>query len=179
MEIGYKIRSLRLKLGLTQEELAERSDLTKGFISQLERDLTSPSVDSLNYVLNALGTDMATFFADDLSVKEIFTKEDYQSSEDGSMKSSITWLVPKSQVNTMEPVLITLKGKGETKEYNPFEGEEFGYVLEGSCNIYLDNEKYKLKKGDCFYTKCNKTRMLENNGTKICKVIWVMSPPNF
>lgn len=61
MEIGDKIRSLRLKLGLTQEELAERSDLTKGFISQLERDLTSPSVDSLNYVLNALGTDMATF----------------------------------------------------------------------------------------------------------------------
>ncbi|MDU5924926.1 MAG: helix-turn-helix transcriptional regulator, partial [Finegoldia magna] len=53
MEIGDKIRSLRLKLGLTQEELAERSDLTKGFISQLERDLTSPSVDSLNYVLNA------------------------------------------------------------------------------------------------------------------------------
>ena len=48
MEIGEKIRSLRLKLGLTQEELAERSDLTKGFISQLERDLTSPSVDSLN-----------------------------------------------------------------------------------------------------------------------------------
>lgn len=61
MEIGEKIRSLRLKLGLTQEELAERSDLTKGFISQLERDLTSPSVDSLNDLLNALGTDMATF----------------------------------------------------------------------------------------------------------------------
>ena len=179
MEIGEKIRSLRLKLGLTQEELAERSDLTKGFISQLERDLTSPSVDSLNDLLNALGTDMATFFMDKPSVKEIFTKDDYQSSEDLSMNSTITWLVPKSQVNTMEPVIITLNQKGETKEYNPFEGEEFGYVLEGSCNIYLDNEIYKLDKGDCFYTKCNKTRMLENNGTKICKVIWIMSPPNF
>ena len=129
MEIGEKIRSLRLKLGLTQEELAERSDLTKGFISQLERDLTSPSVDSLNDLLNALGTDMATFFMDKPTVKEIFTKDDYQSSEDLSMNSTITWLVSKSQVNIMEPVIITLDGKGKTKEYNPFEGEEFGLSL--------------------------------------------------
>ena len=125
MEIGEKIRSLRLKLGLTQEELAERSDLTKGFISQLERDLTSPSVDSLNDLLNALGTDMATFFMDKPTVKEIFTKDDYQSSEDLSMNSTITWLVPKSQVNTMEPVIITLDHNGETKKYTPFKGEEF------------------------------------------------------
>ncbi len=179
MEIGEKIKSLRLKLGLTQEELAERSDLTKGFISQLERDLTSPSVDSLNDLLNALGTDMGTFFKDKKAVKEVFTEEDYQSSEDSNINSSITWLVPKSQVNSMEPVIITLNPNGTTKEYNPFEGEEFGYVIEGNCNIYIEGIKHELKCGDCFYTKCNKARKLENNSKSVCKVMWIMSPPNF
>lgn len=179
MEIGEKIKSLRLRLGLTQEELAERSDLTKGFISQLERDLTSPSVDSLNDLLSALGTDLASFFKEKKHTKEIFTKEDYQSSEDLNLNSSITWLVQKSQVNTMEPVIITLKSKGSTKSYPPFEGEEFGYVMEGKCDILIDNERFTLNKGDCFYTKCNKTRVLENQSSKICRVMWIMSPPNF
>lgn len=53
MDIGEKIKNCRLKMGLTQEELAERSDLTKGFISQLERDNTSPSVDTLEKIVCA------------------------------------------------------------------------------------------------------------------------------
>ena len=46
MDIGKKIKELRVAKGLTQEELADRSELSKGFISQLERDLTSPSIAS-------------------------------------------------------------------------------------------------------------------------------------
>ena len=62
MEIGVKIKQLRLQRGLTQEELAARTELTKGFISQLERDLTSPSIATLMDILAALGTDVAGFF---------------------------------------------------------------------------------------------------------------------
>ena len=51
MEIGVKIKQLRLQRGLTQEELAARTELTKGFISQLERDLTSPSIATLMDIL--------------------------------------------------------------------------------------------------------------------------------
>ena len=47
MDIGQKIKELRVAKGLTQEELADRSELSKGFISQLERDLTSPSIATL------------------------------------------------------------------------------------------------------------------------------------
>ena len=56
MDIGAKIKRLRLTNGLTLEELANRSELTKGFLSQLERDLTSPSVATLEDILEALGT---------------------------------------------------------------------------------------------------------------------------
>ena len=63
MKIGEKLRKLRLSKGMTQEELAERADLTRTFISQLERDLTSPSVDTLEMILRALGTDLKDFFS--------------------------------------------------------------------------------------------------------------------
>ena len=56
IDIGGKIKRRRIKLGLTQEELAARTELSKGFISQLERNLTSPSIATLGDILEALGT---------------------------------------------------------------------------------------------------------------------------
>ena len=65
MSIGKKIKALRTLCGLTQEELADRCELTKGYISQLENDLTSPSISTLTDMLVALGTDLKTFFSDE------------------------------------------------------------------------------------------------------------------
>ena len=62
MDIGAKIKRIRLSNQLTLEELANRSELTKGFLSQLERDLTSPSVATLENILEELGTNLKYFF---------------------------------------------------------------------------------------------------------------------
>ncbi len=64
IKIGEKLRRLRMENGLTQEELANRAYLTKGFISQLERDLTSPSIATLKSILDVLGVELAEFFQD-------------------------------------------------------------------------------------------------------------------
>ena len=74
MEIGEKIKRLRLQRGLTQEELADRCELSKGFISLLERDLTSPSIATLNDVLECLGTDLAAFFTEHAEEKLVFSE---------------------------------------------------------------------------------------------------------
>ena len=63
MDIGEKIKDMRIELGLTQEELADRAELSKGFISQMERNITSPSISTLEDVLLALGSDLSSFFA--------------------------------------------------------------------------------------------------------------------
>ena len=65
MDIGKKIKELRVLTGLTQEELADRAELSKGFISQLERNLTSPSIATLIDILQCLGTNLNEFFSDD------------------------------------------------------------------------------------------------------------------
>ena len=59
MDIGHKIKQLRIQKGLTLEELASRSELTKGFLSQTERNLTSPSIATLNDIVEALGTSLS------------------------------------------------------------------------------------------------------------------------
>ena len=63
IEIGRKLKQYRLQLGLTQEELASRTELTKGYISQLENDLCSPSIATLQDILEVLGVTLEQFFA--------------------------------------------------------------------------------------------------------------------
>ncbi|MCG4775156.1 helix-turn-helix domain-containing protein, partial [Lawsonibacter sp. DFI.5.51] len=62
MDIGEKIKRLRIEKQLTQEELANRCELSKGFISQLENNLTSPSIATLIDILEILGTNLKEFF---------------------------------------------------------------------------------------------------------------------
>lgn len=74
MQIGEKIKRLRIEKQLTQEELANRCELSKGFISQLERDLTSPSIATLTDILDALGTNLNEFFREDPEEKLFLQK---------------------------------------------------------------------------------------------------------
>ena len=128
MQIGSKIKRLRLKRNLTQEELADRCELSKGFISQLENDLTSPSIETLDDIVQALGTSLKQFFADD-DEQIVFRAEDHFVKEYDDC--TIRWLVTNSQKNEMEPILVTLSPGGETDDDMPHEGEEFGYVISG------------------------------------------------
>ena len=77
MLLGEKIKNLRLSYELTQEELADRCELTKGYISQLENDLNSPSIATLTDILNALGSNLAEFFKEESKEKVVFSKEEF------------------------------------------------------------------------------------------------------
>ena len=129
MEIGKKIKELRVIKGLTQEELADRAELSKGFISQVERDLTSPSISTLMDILQCLGTNLKEFFSDEDDSQVVFKKTDYFEKTDAELKNTIEWIIPNAQKNIMEPILLTIEENGSTYPDNPHEGEEFGYVL--------------------------------------------------
>ena len=173
MELGEKIKELRNKQGLTQEELADRAELSKGFISQLERDMTSPSIATLEDLLQCLGTTLGEFFMEEQEEEQIvFTEEDFFVKKDEEYKNQIKWIIPNAQKNCMEPIHLILEKGGETCLDNPHEGEEFGYVLKGKVEIHLGKRSYIAKKGDAFYYKADKTHYLkgigENGGEKTC-----------
>ena len=77
MKLGDKIKLMRLQNELTQEELADRCELTKGYISQLENDLTEPSISTLEDILKALGTNLGEFFSSENVNQIVFKKNDY------------------------------------------------------------------------------------------------------
>lgn len=178
MNIGENLKRIRVANSLTQQELADRCELTKGYISQLERDLTSPSIATLTDILECLGTDLAGFFNEAVNSKIVFKEEDVfvKESDDNYI---INWIIPNAQKNKMEPILVELKSFGKTKLDEPHEGEEFGYVLAGSIMLNYGNQVYKVKKGESFYFKTNKNHYIENASKNPARVIWVCTPPNF
>ena len=177
MELGIKIKRLRLRNNLTQEELADRCELTKGYISQLENELTSPSIATLEDILNALGTTPAELFSDEKDEKIVFTDADFiEKLADGH---KIEWLVPNAQKNEMEPIRVTLEPHSILQEDVPHEGDEFGYVLKGSVWLHLGKSAYSVKKGEAFYFSSSKVHRIENRTAEKAVILWIASPPTF
>ena len=139
---------------------ADRAELSKGFISQLERDLTSPSIATLLDILQCLGTSVNEFFNEIPEEQIVFEKTDYFEKYDAELKSTVKWIIPNAQKNVMEPILLTLDAGGGTCPDNPHEGEEFGYILQGSVSIHLGNKVYRAKKGESFYFSADKKHYL-------------------
>ena len=177
MNIGAKIKRLRLTNGLTLEELANRSELTKGFLSQLERDLTSPSVATLEDILEALGTNLKEFFAEEEDEQIVFGKNDFFINEQEDYK--ISYIIPNAQKNEMEPILIELKKDKKSMELDPHDGEEFGYVVQGKVTLVNGDDVFELKKGETFYLRGNLPHHLENHHDTVAKIVWVSTPPIF
>jgi transcriptional regulator with XRE-family HTH domain len=172
LKIGEKIKRLRKANNLTQEELANRAYLTKGFISQLERDLTSPSIVTLKSILDVLGEELADFFRDVKHEKVLFDKKARVLSSTSTEQMEVELLVPSAQSRLMDPVFVRL-------EPGASEGEEFGFLLQGRVTLWVDKEAYRMRKGDCFYFASDKEHRLHNPGKTTAKLLWIVSPPVF
>ena len=180
MDIGEKLRRLRLQRNLTQEEMADRCELSKGFISQVERDLASPSIATLTDMLECLGSSLPAFFSEKTPEKTVFTPQDmFVKVDEETLRGQITWLIPDAQKNAMEPILVEMDEGGETFSLAPGEGEEFGYVLSGSIFLCVGDKKTRVKTGGSFCIHPRDTHFLRNAGKTKARVLWVSNPPSF
>lgn len=177
MNLGYKIKQKRKVLQLTQEELANRCELTKGYISLLENNKTSPSIETLTHILEVLGTTLSEFFHSDDDLEIVFDNDvQYEKDFDGYKQ---LWLVPTSQMLSMEPILLVVGPNKKTIQDNPHVGEEFGYVISGEITVFYGNTVRICKENECFYFPTNKAHYLFNHTEKETKILWVSCPPNF
>lgn len=163
MEIGNHIKNLRIQKNLTQEELAERTDLSKGYISQVERGLSMPSMDVFFDLLEVLGCTPKDFFDEDQEEQKVVYKNTESTrfeAVDGQY--AIQWLVPESNENEMEPIKLILEKKGHFKEFPPSMAETFAYVIEGAVCIEIGMNRYYAKKGDAIYYHAVDTHQIFN-----------------
>ncbi|HAV21214.1 MAG: helix-turn-helix domain-containing protein [Bacillota bacterium] len=176
MKIGRRIRNLRLKKGLTQEELGERTDLTKGYISQIERDLSSPSMETFFDILEVLGCTPREFFDDvELEQKVVYGEEDRTEFIDEERGYRVQWLVPESNENEMEPILLTLEKGGSFKEFEPSLSDTFAYILKGRVKISLGGRVYHAKAGDTIYYQASEEHRISNDSDEQAELLLVVT----
>ncbi len=177
MDIGHRLKQMRIRQSLTLEELASRSELTKGFLSQLERNLTTPSIATLADILEALGSSLGEFFSEEEQEQIVFRKNDFFVDERDDYV--VHWIVPNTQKNEMEPILMEIPAKSRSFSVNPHNGEEFGYVLDGTVTLVVGGKRSLVRKGETFYLKGREDHELQNGGSRTAKVLWVSTPPIF
>ena len=177
-QIGNKIKDLRLQKGLTQQELADRTELTKGYISQLEHGSVAPSVITLLDLIECLGSNPADFFKESQTEQVVFDEKGFfEKIDEGG--SSIQWIVPTAQKNAMEPLLVVVAPHSRLEDDTPHEGEEFGYVISGRIRLHLGDRQYIVRSGESFYYRADKKHYIENTTASPARFIWVSTPPSF
>ncbi|VDG21085.1 helix-turn-helix domain-containing protein [Lactiplantibacillus mudanjiangensis] len=169
MDIGQRLRNLRMQKQLTQEELGERTDLSKGYISQLEHNQSSPSMETFFHILAVLGETPAAFFKPETPTHQIvYHPTEQMTYDDENLGYQLKWLVPASNENALEPVTITLAPHGCFKSFEPSPAETFMMVQAGTLILHLGSQQYTATAGDTVYFHATKRHQIHNAGTGPC-----------
>lgn len=174
-EIIRKIKSLRRDKGVSLNQLARMTGLTKGYLSQIEHSTKAPPFSTLGKIAYALGVDITYFFSDrdeqvDAKITIVSPKERKRVVPGGLRRGyGYESLAFRKAGKNMEPYLITIDSQsGGTFKHD---GEEFLYILEGTLELNYGSEKYAVRKGHSIYfdsgvehsgrpIACDKVKML-------------------
>jgi len=182
--LGDKVKGLRKKLGMTQKELAEQVGLTPSFISQLEKNLISPSLDSLLKLSEKLNTQPIFFLMEkqDGPLQKMVIKPgerqdvQLQGVKAGDIKLQL--LVSDTLNRRMEPYLLTLRKGGKVEgHFFDHRGDEFAYVMEGELEAEIQGEKKIIRQGDGLYIGPTAPTKWANVGKGEVILLLVLSPP--
>ncbi|MFQ5867982.1 MAG: cupin domain-containing protein [bacterium] len=188
MGLGEKIRGRRMELGLKGLDLAEKSGLSPGFISQIERDLVNPSVSTLKKIGDALNIPIGALFEEATSEEE---KKEFSVSKSPvvhenqrkilSPNKGVTFYLLNPDMSGDIEFILDIFEPGTTtgEELYSHPGEECGLILKGELEIQLEDKKYLLKKGDSITFKSTILHKKTNTGKTRSISIWANTPPWF
>jgi len=180
MKIGARIKDLRTRQRVTLKELAKKADLTASFLSQLERNLVSPSVSSLEKIAEALGVQVGYFFEREEGKELIFVKKGIGKKVIGKEKKIVCESFASGLLNIkMQPQLFTLGNGAELSEELKYpQGEKFVIVFKGKVELLCDTEKLVLEEGDSIYCAYSKRiHKTKNIGTSKAQLLCIAFIP--
>lgn len=182
MDFGRKVKELRLEKGMTLRDLAKVSGCSISFLSQVERDLVSPTVASLRKISEALGITISSFFdgSDNENDPLVVRKNERIKLTSKASKVVYESLKPSKANSVLEPLYHILdKGAYSGTDYNQHVGEEFVYVLTGQIEITVGQKTIILNEGDSAIYNSNIPHRWKNIFDGETRLIWVNTPPTF
>jgi transcriptional regulator with XRE-family HTH domain len=181
-KIGHKIRRTREQKKITMRQLAKAAHVTESLISQIERNLVSPAIDTLLGICDMLQIDMAYLFRDYKKTKEVIItpREKRVQASKRSILYEVLLAGEEDSVlpgHNMEAYLVHIEagGRSESGLYG-HEGREFGFVLKGRARLEYNNTSYAIKEGDSIVFAADLPHVLYNDSSKPFSACWVITP---
>ncbi|MBQ4425888.1 MAG: cupin domain-containing protein [Lachnospiraceae bacterium] len=175
--LGARLKAIREEKEYTLKQVSEKSGLSIGFISQVERDQTDPSLSSLKKMAEALDVKLGSLFEQEEAAHEVVKRGEGRFLK---IDSKVTCeLLASTPGKIMESMFKMVEPGGESGLVDPHAGEEFILVQEGSLHVMIGSNHYDLHPGDSVYFEGNQPHAWSNKGDKTCVVLWVMTPPSY
>lgn len=177
-EIGARLRQLRRARRLSLEELAARTALSIGFLSQIERGLSSPTLRVLAGVADALGVAISELFPSDQSRSDASAtivrqaeRSELQLWRSGIRKQLLT---PHAEGSKLNLYLVEMEpGASTGDELYIHNGEEAGLVLAGTMLLSVESESWVMQEGDSFRFLSSRPHRFANGHDGVTRVLWV------
>jgi transcriptional regulator with XRE-family HTH domain len=182
--VGNQVRTLRKEKSLTLAQLSERTGLSPAIVSQVERGLANPSFTTLAQLAHGLDIPVGRFFLGQDETKSPVVRKDQRRNLKGvarkAVGEAVYELLTPDLNGTIEAHWI-VSPPGHNTSDTPFRhgGEEFGIILSGKKDVYLDGECHTLEAGDSITYSSNIPHWYINRYEETCVAIWVNSPPTW
>jgi len=180
--IGAKLRGLRQRQTRTLAEVSAITGISVGHLSQLERDLVSPSIKTLHDISRALGVNISWFFTPEVPLDHA---SQYIVRRDARRHISFAEGIDDYQLNSLAVrqigLLYSTFAHGSSSDESPsaHEGEEAGLVVAGKLDLWIDGVSLHLDTGDSFSFPSNRPHRYRNPGRAKTVVVWAMTPPTY
>ncbi|TPD64011.1 cupin domain-containing protein [Emcibacter nanhaiensis] len=180
LDIGKRLKEIRLARNLSQRELAKRTGVANASISQIESNHLNPTVGALKRILDGIPISLSEFFSEgDIEDKQIFFAAE-ELAEIG--ERGISFRQVGANLNNRAIQFLHEKYKpGATtgKTAISHEGEECGMVLKGKIQIEVGDQKKILGPGDAYYFSSSMPHRFKNVGSEECEIVSACTPPTF
>jgi len=181
--VGQEIRGLRKARDTTIAELGKATGLSKGYLSQIERGISSPSVKALHTISRALGVTISWFFPpetdDEAELRDIVVRA--HARRKLSFESGITDELLSPNLDRTIELLRCIFPAGSESGAEPYNhrGEEAGFIISGQLDLWLDDQHIRLNEGDSFAFSSDRLHRYANRTDRDTVVIWAISPPTY
>jgi transcriptional regulator with XRE-family HTH domain len=180
LQLGSRIRALRQGRRMTLRALSARAGVTESFLSQVEREVTSPSIASVQRIAHALDLSIAQLFAEEPSPGRVVRREARRRVATPGLKAVDEFLTT-NMAGKLQVILSTIQPGGGTGEepYTHDSDEEVVIVLEGVLDLWVGDEHYVLREGDAIAFQPRLPHWNVNEGAAPAIVLFCVTPPSF
>jgi transcriptional regulator with XRE-family HTH domain len=179
--LGRHIRTARTAHNLTLEQLAERTGLSRSYLSNVERNVNSPTISTLRTILDALGVSLAQMFRTVEGERTLVVRpaERVEIARTGNDQVRYELLNPNPTGRLEMLIMKVAPGASSGLLPHTHVGEEVGFMVSGRLRYWVDGISYELSAGDSINYESSRPHRYENPGDETAVSVWALTPPSF